>query len=591
MNHEDIIKCVRNLIVSYLATDVSSHDLGIKLHNKSGYDLSFHVYKIMNEIDVPAFIHFINEQKSHWLEKVTHHKSVIVIKLNRSTMANIVTHYFTGDAVTTIIKEKYLVEFSSPNTNKPMHLGHVRNNCLGMAVSNLLTSYGHDVHKVALINDRGVHICKSMLMYKNMGKDELPTKKGDEYVGDFYCQFEKALTDEYDAWQNNQISKTEYIRTHSILTQQINDMLEAWEDGDPETLALWNKMNSWVIKGFCETYEKYGVTFHSTEKESEIYQFGKEVVRKAFEEGKVQRAMDGSYECDLVEIGVVCPGTEEHKTKKLLRANGTSMYITQDIGTIMSRFERFNFDKMIYVVGNEQDRHFEILFKLSGHINPFIRGKCKHLSYGMVELPDGKMKSRLGNTVEADKLLSDVSAIHYEQVKNKWFALDQNEIKQRSDIIALAAIKFYMLMFCPSSTVKFDIKKSLSHEGKTGPYILYQYARVKTILAKLEINKITDEFTFLYLAASDGENDILKQLYWFGQLLDFAVKTLDPSKVLDAVYNVASAFSKFYAVDSNSVIKCNDANVKKMRIGLIWLVQIAIKRGMDICSIQLLDQM
>lgn len=589
MNHDDIVKCIQKLVATYLAADVTSHDLGIKLHNKPGYDLSFHVYKFMNETDVPTFIQFIGEQTPHWLEKVTHHKSVIIIKLNRSTMADITTNYFAGNGVTTIAKEKYLIEFSSPNTNKPMHLGHVRNNCLGMAVSNLLTSCGHDVHKVALINDRGVHICKSMLMYKNMGMGEEPTKKGDEYVGDFYCQFEKALTDEYHALQNNEISNEEHVRTS--LDQQINDMLEAWENGDPETLALWNKMNSWVIKGFCETYEKYGVTFHSTEKESEIYKFGKEVVRKAFEDGKVQRAIDGSYECDLVEIGVVCPGTEERHTKKLLRANGTSMYITQDIGTIMSRFEKFDFDKMIYVVGNEQDRHFEILFKLSGHINPSIRGKCKHLSYGMVELPDGKMKSRLGNTVEADKLLSDVSAIHYEQVKNKWSTLDQGEIKRRSDVIALAAIKFHMLMFCPASTVKFDVKKSLSHEGKTGPYVLYQYARVKTILAKLEIYEITDEFTFLHLAASDGENEVLKQLYWFSQLLDFAVKTLDPSKVLDAVYNVASAFSKFYAVDSNSIIRCEDANVKKMRIGLIWLVQMAIKRGMDICSVQLLDQM
>lgn len=509
-------------------------------------------------------------------------------------------------------KDKILIEFSSPNTNKPQHLGHVRNNCLGMAISNILMYGGNDVKKIILVNDRGIHICKSMLAYHLYGFGETPTSTGtksDHFVGKYYVLFEQKFVEEYDNWlllNNDAFTKwsvnkkgsfsdfkTEYkdyyFNNISKLGLQTNEMLLGWESGDEEIRKLWLLMNKWTIDGFKQTYNDYGVSFDLWEFESDVYLYGKKIIEDAFADNKLIKVND-AISCDLVKIGVLKPNTGEQIIKSLIRSNGSTMYITQDVGTIFNRYKKYEFDKLIYVVANEQDRHFEILFKLTSYLDDRTEGKFYHLSYGMVNLPDGKMKSRTGTTVDADTLFVKLSIMAYNITKGKWPTLTVEELSYRSNKIALAAIKFYILSYGPASTVTFDQKKSLDFNGKSGPYILYQYARTQTILENNNNVPVYDD-TVLKTLGTEEEVDLMKKIYWLDVGIEYAAKNYDPSKVLDSVYDIAKSFSQFYNSKDNHVLHCPDPILKEARLLLVLATGKAIKCGMDLCGIELLDKM
>eukprot|EP01125_Pyxidicula_operculata_P011641 TRINITY_DN3814_c0_g1_i1.p1 TRINITY_DN3814_c0_g1~~TRINITY_DN3814_c0_g1_i1.p1 ORF type:complete len:670 (-),score=190.64 TRINITY_DN3814_c0_g1_i1:50-2059(-) len=545
-----------------------------------------------------------------------------------------------------------LIEFSSPNTNKPQHLGHVRNNCLGDSISRLIKHTGNKLVKVNLINDRGVHICKSMLAYKKFGKGETPESsgiKGDHLVGNYYVEFEKELQKGYKEWLTTEVAqnefakwkasesgkkalaknesakkklekekneeekakqlalipndfetfkseyKTYYTNNFSDIGIEANKMLVDWEAGDKEVHKLWNTMNGWVFKGFDETYARYGIKFDSIEKESEIYLKGKEIVLQNLEKGLLEKLESGSIACDLVKIGVLKKGSGEKADKKvLLRANGTSVYMTQDLGTAASRLEKYKPKKMIYVVASEQDRHFAILFKLIESLYPESKGNLYHLSYGMVNLPTGRMKSREGTVVDADDLVDGLSEMARVVTKEKWPQLTEEQVKFRADKIAMAAIKYYILSFGPATTVTFDPASSLQFKGKAGPYILYQYARTRSILTKcnLTLDQVGFKPECLVKLGTEEEQTLLKVLYTFNKEVQFAVDTHDPSKVCDVIYEIAKEFNTWYKLkEKHQVVNCEDPDLKDARLMLAVAVGSALKRGLDLLGIEPLEQM
>lgn len=508
------------------------------------------------------------------------------------------------------------IEFSSPNTNKPQHLGHVRNNHLGMSMSNILSYCGHNVKKIILVNDRGIHICKSMVAYMLLGNNKTPKNeniKPDHFVGKYYVEYERIFVIEYENWLITKIAKDEfdkwnqkfnntknindfkndfkdlYFNNFSELGFMTKDMLCKWENGDKEVMQLWKLMNDWVFEGFNKTYDNYGITFDIWEYESEIYNYGKQIIMKAYDNNQLEN-IDGAISCDLVKIGVLKPNTKNNKYKPLLRKDNTTMYMTQDIGTIINRYEKYNFDKLIYVVADEQNLHFQTLFKLTEYLKPETKDKFYHLSYGMVNLPDGKMKSRTGTVVDADDLLLKLKTLAFEITKDKWNELSDEECYYRSNIIALAAIKYYILSIGPTTTITFDPKASLDFNGKTGPYILYNYARTQSILKKSNM-VIQYDIDVLIKLNTNEEMDLLKNIYWLDHNIDYAANSYDPSKITDSLYNIAKSFSQFHNSPNNHVLNCDNDDLKYARLMLVNVAGMAIKKGATLLGIELLDKM
>lgn len=433
-----------------------------------------------------------------------------------------------------------MVEYSSPNTNKPLHLGHIRNNLLGYSVSEILKAAGNTVHKTQIINDRGIHICKSMLAWQKFGNGETPQSsglKGDKLVGKYYVAFDKAYKDEIQEVVASGMPEDE-AKTKAPILIEAQEMLKKWEAGDAEVVELWKKMNAWVYEGFDDTYKRLGVDFDQLYYESNTYLFGKEVVEKNIENGIFYRKVDGSVWCDLTEEGL------DHKL--VIRADGTSVYMTQDIGTALLRLNDYpNISQLIYTVGNEQDYHFKVLFKILEKLGHDWASNCYHLSYGMVDLPSGKMKSREGTVVDADDLMEEMfqKAKETTEELGKLEDLSEPEKEALYEVIGMAALKYYMLKVDPKKSMLFDPKESIDFNGNTGPFIQYTHARIQAILRRAaEVENV--EFGNIEL--DEKEKTVLRLIQKLPEIITDAANNYSPAVVCNYTYEVVKAYNSFY---------------------------------------------
>lgn len=478
-----------------------------------------------------------------------------------------------------------MVEFSSPNTNKPLHLGHVRNNLLGWSVSRLLEANGHKVLKVNLVNDRGIHICKSMLAWLKTANGETPEtsgKKGDHLVGDCYVAFNDIYKKEVEELVAGGMSKEEAEKNAPSL-KEAQEMLLKWEQGDPEVRALWGKMNSWVYDGFNKTYADLGISFDRIYYESQTYLLGKALVQKGLEMGVFERHEDGSVWCDLTADGL--------DQKLLLRSDGTSVYMTQDLGTAERRFEEYSLDELIYVVGNEQNYHFQVLKLILKKLGFDWSDNIYHLSYGMVELPEGKMKSREGTVVDADDLLEKM----YNTAKETSLELgkldDMSEAEQDElfRMLSLGALKYFIIKVDPRKTMLFDPKESIDFNGNTGPFIQYTYARIKSILRKAQAQGIDWTSVSESVELNPKEVRIIKILNNFPNKIAEAGEAHSPAIVANYAYELAKEFNQYY--HDTPILREENKAVLAFRLQLIELIARVLTKAMDILGIKLPERM
>ena len=477
-----------------------------------------------------------------------------------------------------------MVEYSSPNTNKPLHLGHIRNNLLGYSLAEILKACGNRVVKTNIVNDRGIHICKSMLAWLKWGEGVTPEssgKKGDHLIGDFYVLFDKHFKAEVKELMAQGMTEDE-AKAASPLMKEAREMLVKWEQKDPEIRALWEKMNSWVYAGFDETYKRMGVDFDKIYYESETYLEGKEKVLEGLEAGKMYRKEDGSVWADLTGEGL------DHKL--LLRSDGTSVYMTQDIGTAKLRFQDYPIDKMIYVVGNEQNYHFQVLSILLDRLG-FKWGKdLVHFSYGMVELPEGKMKSREGTVVDADDLMDDMvsTARTVSAELGKLDGLTDEETAAISEMVGLGALKYFLLKVDPRKNITFNPKETIDFNGNTGPFIQYTYARIRSVLRKAQEEgmTITD-----YSEVTPGEREItlIQALADFPSVVSSAGQSYSPALIANYVYDLVKLYNQFY--HDCSILKESDAAVRSLRLTLSDQTARVIETGMRLLGISVPERM
>ena len=460
--------------------------------------------------------------------------------------------------------KKILIEYSSPNTNKPLHLGHVRNNVLGMSVSNLFEKMGYQVLRICLFNDRGIHIAKAMVAYKNFSKGETPQstgKKGDHFVGDYYVLFEQKVKEQPE------------------LMEQAREMLRKWEAGDEETVQLWKKLNSWVYEGFWQTYNRMGCKFDVLQYESETYLLGKNLVQEGLKKGVFYRKEDGSVWANLKDIGL--------DEKVILRSDGTTVYITQDLGTAVDRFNKYHFEKLIYVVASEQNYHFQVLFELLRRLGFKWADKCFHLSYGMVYLPEGKMKSREGKVVDADDLMDEMKNLAKNMMRKSQIQYTEEELDRISEIIGQGAIKYFILKVNPKKDIYFNPEESLSFEGNTGAYIQYAHARICSILRKAgDLIKVKPDYSLL---GQTQEVELAKKLLFFSEILKESTYNYNPSILANYLYQLARQFNLFYR--ENPVIKAEPKQLASARLKLCQAVQTVLKSGLNILTIEAPEKM
>ena len=479
-----------------------------------------------------------------------------------------------------------MIEYSSPNTNKPLHLGHVRNNLLGNALANIVMANGNKVVKTNIVNDRGIHICKSMLAWQKYGKGETPEssgKKGDHLVGDYYVAFDKHYKAEVAELMEKGMSKEE-AEAASPLMNEAREMLVKWEAGDLEVRALWQMMNNWVYTGFDETYRKMGVGFDKIYYESNTYLEGKEKVMEGLEKGFFFKKEDGSVWADLTAEGL------DHKL--LLRGDGTSVYMTQDIGTAKLRFADYPIDKMIYVVGNVQNYHFQVLSILLDKLG-FEWGKSLvHFSYGMVELPEGKMKSREGTVVDADDLMAEMIATAKEtsQELGKLDGLTQEEADDIARIVGLGALKYFILKVDARKNMTFNPKESIDFNGNTGPFIQYTYARIRSVLRKAaEAGIVIPEVLPANIELSEKEEGLIQMVADFAAVVRQAGEDYSPSGIANYVYDLVKEYNQFY--HDFSILREENEDVKLFRIALSANIAKVVRLGMGLLGIEVPDRM
>lgn len=479
----------------------------------------------------------------------------------------------------------YMIEYSSPNTNKPLHLGHIRNNLLGWSVSEIQKANGHDVKMVNLVNDRGIHICKSMIAWKNFANGATPEstgKKGDHFVGDYYVRFDKEYKAEIKKLTEQGMDEEEAKKKAPILLEA-QEMLRKWEAGDEETVGLWRTMNDWVLKGFDETYKLMGVGFDKVYFESQTYKKGRDIVLKGLADGVLYRKDTGSVWADLTGDGL------DHKL--LLRDDGTSVYMTQDIGTAYDRFSEFKIDEMIYVVGNEQNYHFQVLSLICKKLGFDWADKIRHLSYGMVELPEGKMKSREGTVVDADDLMSEMIDTARETSKElgKLEGYSEEEAEEVYRKVALGALKYFILKVDPKKTMMFNPKESIDFNGNTGPFIQYTYARIKSILRKAKEAGIQVVPADIHIALSDKEQDLIKSIAKLPAVVKEAGENYSPALLGNYAYELAKEFNQFY--HDFSILKEENTTVRNFRLLLAKQCSEAIKNAMGMLGIEMPERM
>lgn len=500
--------------------------------------------------------------------------------------------------------KKVLVEFSSPNTNKPLHLGHIRNILLGWSSAELLNAAGYDVIKTQIVNDRGIAICKSMLAYKLFGDQKSPeesNKKGDHLIGEFYVAFESEFKKEYLSWQESEAGimeyekgakeneakehffaryKNDYFNNFSELGKGAKELLIKWEDGDQETIALWKKLNSWVYKGFEETYTNLGVDFDCYYYESDTYKLGKELINQGLKDNVFYQKDDGSVWVNLEDVGM--------DQKLVLRSDGTSVYMTQDIGTAQIRNKDHNVNRMVYVVADEQDYHFKALFEILKKLKEPYAGDLHHLSYGMVDLPTGKMKSREGTVVDADDLIRDViqeaKKSSNERGEMEGVTIDdQNEIFRK---IGLAALKYFIIKVNPRKRMTFDPKESVDMQGQTGPYIQNAYVRTRSLLRKSENVGAQNEE---YKGLKTIEKDIIIAMGQFSSLIQDAAENLDPSTIANYCYNLAKSYHRFW--HELRILTAESEDAKIFRLKLSIALGKTLKTGMHLLGIEMPERM
>ena len=478
-----------------------------------------------------------------------------------------------------------MVEYSSPNTNKPLHLGHVRNNLLGYSIARILEASGNRVFKTNIVNDRGIHICKSMLAWQRWGNGATPEstgKKGDHLIGDFYVLFDKHYKAELTALMAEGKTKEE-ADAASPLMAEARAMLRRWEDGDEEIRTLWSMMNSWVYAGFDETYKRMGVSFDEIYYESETYLLGKGEVLRGLNEGKFVQDPDGSVWADLTDEGL--------DRKILLRSDGTSVYITQDIGTAKMRFDKHPIDKMVYVVGNEQEYHFKVLSLLLDRLGYAFGKGLVHFSYGMVELPDGKMKSREGTVVDADDLMDEMTAtaraIAEEQGKAKDMTAEEaNEVARR---VGLGSLKYFILKVDPRKNMTFNPKESIDFNGNTGSFIQYTYARIRSLIRKSEDAGITLPSSFAGLTISTKEQELIAKIAEYAEAVTEAARTYSPAVIANYVYDLVKEYNQFY--HDFSILKEENEELRAFRLALSEVVARTIASGFALLGIEMPERM
>jgi arginyl-tRNA synthetase len=481
-----------------------------------------------------------------------------------------------------------MVEYSSPNTNKPLHLGHIRNNLLGFSVSEILNAVGHRVMKVNLVNDRGVHICKSMLAWKKFGHGETPEStgiKGDHLVGKYYVEYDRKYKDEVAQLVKNGLSQDE-AEKKAPLQLEIQEMLRQWEAGDKETLDLWNKMNSWVYKGFDETYKRLGVDFDKIYYESKTYLLGKKIVEEGLDKKVFFKKEDGSIWVDLTDAGL--------DQKVLLRADGTSVYITQDLGTAQLRFDEFqNLEQLIYVVGNEQEYHFKVLKEIFRKLGRSWADGLFHLSYGMVDLPSGKMKSREGTVVDGDDLIDEIEEAAEMTTKalGKLDNFDSQEAKRLFHDIGMGALKYFILKVDPQKRMLFDPAESIDLNGNTGPFIQYTYARIRSVLRKGEsIQMSPKQFSSgMMIQLTADEKSLIKLIYQYPLVLNEAADKLSPAVIANYIYDLSKGFNHFY--QEHVIVDEQLKDVSVFRLQLSEIVSQVIKKGMKLLGIEVPEKM
>lgn len=487
--------------------------------------------------------------------------------------------------------KKVMIEFSCPNTNKPLHLGHVRNDCIGQSMSQILKACGADVMKVNLINNRGVHICKSMLAYQKFGNGETPQSsgiKGDHLVGNYYVRFAQWEAQELKKDTKANMAKGMSEEDAKALAKKENGpdmeaqaMLRKWEQGDQQVMELWRLMNGWTLDGVAKTYERTGISFDKYYYESDTYKLGKDKVLEGLERGIFQKADDGSVYIDNSDIGL--------DRKILLRRDGTSIYITQDIGTAINRHEDWPFDSLIYVVASEQNYHFKVLFHVLDKLGYAWAKDLHHLSYGMVFLPEGKMKSREGTVVDADDLIQSLTDMAKEQILEKGREEDLDDVDDTAHKIALGALNYYILQFNPSKDFVFNPKESLSFNGNTGPYLQYMGARISSMLRKYDEAAYHDVAFNPAALSLEDEREMLKMLASFPEVVGKACTQYDPSIVCAFLYDLSKKFSHWY--HDNQILKADTPELVKARVSLCEMVLQVMKNAFDLVGIPFLEKM
>ena len=526
--------------------------------NEIGYLLSKQIMFISSFNVIKGFLN-IELNNNFWIESI--------IKISKTKNYGITKKNNKSDTT--------LVEFSSPNTNKPLHLGHIRNIVLGDSVSRIIEANGKNVKRVQIINDRGIHICKSMLAWQTFGNGETPENanmKGDHLVGKYYVKFNQEYNKELAELRGQGYSEDECINK-SRLNKEAKELLLRWESNDSEVIKLWSQMNNWVYAGFNETYKKLGVTFDKNYYESETYLLGKDLIEEGLKSNVFYKKEDNSVWVDLTEFGL--------DEKLLLRSDGTAVYITQDIGTAIQRFKDFKFSEMVYTVGNEQNYHFDVLFKILKKLNYSWANMCHHLSYGMVDLPEGKMKSREGTVVDADDLLKHVlySSIELSNQLNKKNDLSNKDHK----VISLAAIKYFLLKVDAKKNMMFNPKESIDFNGNTGPFLLYTYARIKSLLrknnTKIEIKKVE---------INSIEKDLIKKIIEYPEVIRDSALSYNPSLICNYIFEMVKIYNRFY---QNNEILVDDQLTRSLRLTISEEVSKIIKTSSDLLGFEVLEKM
>ncbi|TYR31180.1 arginine--tRNA ligase [Sphingobacterium phlebotomi] len=479
--------------------------------------------------------------------------------------------------------KKIMVEYSSPNTNKPLHLGHIRNNLLGYSVAEILKAYGYEVVKANLVNDRGIHICKSMLAWQRYGNGETPTSsglKGDHLVGKYYVIFDKEYKKEIDALKE-QGQTEEDAKKNASLIKEAQSMLQKWEANDEDVIQLWKIMNGWVYDGFEQTYKQLGVDFDKFYYESNTYLLGKDIIQEGLEKGVFFQKEDNSVWIDLTDEGL--------DQKLVLRGDGTSVYITQDLGTAQLKYDEFKMDESIYVVGNEQDYHFKVLFLILKKLGKSWADGLYHLSYGMVDLPSGKMKSREGTVVDADDLMAEMleTARTRTEELGKTEGLEEEQKASLYNTIGMGALKYFLLKVDPKKRLLFDPNESVDFQGHTGPFIQYTHARIKSVLRKASYDK---SLALAYpKELSVYEQDLIQVLSRYPEVLEASAKEFSPAQLANYAYELAKLYNKFY--HEESILKAEDETAKNFRLHLSAVAARTISESMRLLGIHVPERM